>query len=238
MPAIKLGELLVKANVLQEAQLRSALSEQSRWGGRIGEVLVRMTLVTEDLLLRALSKQLGLPVANLDGVVSIASNVLGKLTAEQARMLQSVPLQLKDNGKTLIVAMCEPQNPDVMESLKAVTGCRIMAQLTGRTAFMAAYRRFYDDGIELSELEESFRSMDPSLNARAVTSIELREVTANNLPIPESVHHPEPQDSVTALTPLDEALRMTDHLEVRALIELLIEKGIFTRQELAAKLRR
>ena len=56
---IRLGDLLVRANVISEVQLQQALAEQQRWGGRLGGILVRMGLLTEDLLVKALSKQLG-----------------------------------------------------------------------------------------------------------------------------------------------------------------------------------
>ena len=71
MAQIKLGELLIKANVLQESQLKAALAEQAKWGGKLGEILVRMNLVSEDILVRALSKQLAIPAVNLDAVKEI-----------------------------------------------------------------------------------------------------------------------------------------------------------------------
>jgi hypothetical protein len=49
MAQIKLGELLIKANVLQESQRKAALAEQAKWGGKLGEILVRMSLVSEDI---------------------------------------------------------------------------------------------------------------------------------------------------------------------------------------------
>ena len=46
MANIKLGDLLVKANVLNESQLKSALAEQQKWGGKLGEILVSRVTVT------------------------------------------------------------------------------------------------------------------------------------------------------------------------------------------------
>ena len=66
MAIIKLGALLVKANVLTEPQLGAALAEQQRWGGKLGEILVRMNVITEDILVKALAKQLNIPSVNID----------------------------------------------------------------------------------------------------------------------------------------------------------------------------
>ena len=47
--AIKIGELLLKAKVVTEPQLKAALDEQKKWGGKLGEILVRMTFVSEEM---------------------------------------------------------------------------------------------------------------------------------------------------------------------------------------------
>ena len=60
MAHIRLGELLVKTGHLSEPDLARALDEQKKWGGRIGRILREMNLVTEEILLKALTKQLAL----------------------------------------------------------------------------------------------------------------------------------------------------------------------------------
>src|SRR4051794_15602693 len=98
MASVKLGDLLVKVKVLREDQLRSALAEQKRLGGKLGEILVRMNFVTEDVLVKALSRQLGLPAVDLDTVMTLPADVRAKLPLETARDLSAFPLALKDEG--------------------------------------------------------------------------------------------------------------------------------------------
>src|SRR2546423_9931184 len=62
---IRIGDLLVKAGVITELQLKAALSEQQQWGGKLGDILVRMEFITEEALVRALSKQTGIARADL-----------------------------------------------------------------------------------------------------------------------------------------------------------------------------
>src|SRR4051812_34738604 len=114
MPTIKLGELLIKANVLNDGQLKAALAEQQKWGGRLGDILVRMNLVAEELLVRALGKQLNIQAVNLDSLTTLAPQVKAKIPAATARDICAVPLGLKDEGKTLIVAMAEPQDVEAI----------------------------------------------------------------------------------------------------------------------------
>ena len=64
---IRIGDLLVKAGVITDLQLKAALAEQSQWGGKLGDILVRMEFITEEVLVRALAKQTGIVRADLSG---------------------------------------------------------------------------------------------------------------------------------------------------------------------------
>ncbi|RKH23971.1 general secretion pathway protein GspE, partial [Corallococcus sicarius] len=160
MAQIKLGELLIKANVLQEGQLKAALAEQAKWGGKLGEILVRMNFVSEDLLVRALSKQLGMPAVNLDAVQMVPPHVKAKIPSQTARDFSVVPLQLRDDGKTLVVAMSDPLNVRVLDELRALSKCRIVANVAGRTSVARAFARLYEESAELEDADTNFKVVD------------------------------------------------------------------------------
>src|SRR6476620_4842779 len=157
MATIKLGELLIRANVLTESQLKSALAEQQKWGGRLGEILVRMNLLTEELLVKALSKQLNIPATNLDAIQGLPPHVKAKIPLATARELCALPLQLKDEGKTLVVAMAEPQNVEHVDTLRSVSKCRIATVVAGRSSILRAFGRFYEGEADLGDFEGSFK---------------------------------------------------------------------------------
>ncbi|MBS1151122.1 MAG: ral secretion pathway protein N-terminal domain protein, partial [Myxococcaceae bacterium] len=119
MASIKLGTLLLKANVLTEQQITNALNEQQKWGGRLGEILVRMNILTEEMLVKALSKQLNVISVNLDSIPGVPPQVRAKVPSPVARDLNALPLQLRDDGKTLVVAMSEPQNLGHIDTLRS-----------------------------------------------------------------------------------------------------------------------
>ena len=160
MAQIKLGELLIKANVLQESQLKAALAEQAKWGGKLGEILVRMNLVSEDILVRALSKQLAIPAVNLDAVKDIAKHILNRIPLQTARDFAVLPLQLRDDGKTLVVAIADPLNVRQLDELRAITKCRISPNVAGRTAIARAMARFYEESGELADADTNFKVVD------------------------------------------------------------------------------
>src|SRR5215469_12414128 len=100
----RLGEILIKAKVLDESALQTALREQQRWGGLLGEVLVRLEAVSEDAVVTALSRQLGIPRPELKLWTHPHPAALAKVSLEDAQRLRVLPLALADQGKTLVVA--------------------------------------------------------------------------------------------------------------------------------------
>lgn len=65
---MRLGDLLIKQNVLTEEQLKKALQLQKGSDKKIGEILVENGFITEEMIARALQMQLGLKVVQLTGV--------------------------------------------------------------------------------------------------------------------------------------------------------------------------
>jgi hypothetical protein len=245
MAQIKLGELLIKANVLQEGQLKAALAEQAKWGGKLGEILVRMNFVSEDVLVRALSKQLAIPAVNLEAVKEIPPNVLNRVPLQTARDFAVLPLQLRDDGKTLVVAIADPLNVRQLDELRAVAKCRIVPNVAGRTAIARAMARFYEEQAELADSDGNFKVMDAqgrtlvkNVNGEAVAPASAPALT----PMPSA-----PSREMQAVrgggSPV-ELLRSVEEVQrkevaaLKAMVELLIEKGVFTRDEYLAKVKR
>lgn len=256
MAQIKLGELLIKANVLQESQLKAALAEQAKWGGKLGEILVRMSMVSEDILVRALSKQLNIPAVNLDAVQVIPPHVRSKIPAQTARDFAVLPLQLRDDGKTLVVAVADPLNVRHLDELRAITKCRIVPNVAGRTSIARAYQRLYEENAELGEADTNFKVLDAQ--GRTVVkdmrpgAPQTGSAPAAPVPTPAARPMPTPARPSTGGMPAvgsgggspAELLKTVEEVQrkevaaLKAMVELLIEKGVFTREEYLAKVKR
>ena len=255
MAQIKLGELLIKANVLQESQLKAALAEQAKWGGKLGEILVRMSMVSEDILVRALSKQLNIPAVNLDAVQVIPPHVRSKIPAQTARDFAVLPLQLRDDGKTLVVAVADPLNVRHLDELRAITKCRIVPNVAGRTSIARAYQRLYEENAELGEADTNFKVLDaqgrtvvkdmrpgaPQQGQAAAAPPPppaARPAAAPARPSMSSVPSVGGGGSPSDLLKTVEEVQRKEVAALKAMVELLIEKGVFTREEYLAKVKR
>ncbi|MBL8917446.1 MAG: general secretion pathway protein GspE [Myxococcaceae bacterium] len=248
MPSIRLGDLLVKAKVVSESQLKAALQEQQKWGGRLGEILVRMSLVTEDMLVKALSKQLNVPAVNLEAVQGVPAHVRAKIPQDIARDLVALPLQLRDEGRTLVVAMAEPQNLKQLDTLRSVSRCKVVPQIAGRQAIARAFARFYDGTGDVDDVEGSFKLVDSQGHTiiKSAEEIAKRKATKESIPAQRTASLadvPAPSAAPTGKTPTQmlKAIEDAQRKEVgalKAMVELLIEKGVFTRDEYLAKVKR
>src|ERR1043166_611958 len=57
----KLGEILVRENLISPQSLREALDHQRQHGGRLGFNLVKLGLVSDDMITAVLSRHYGIP---------------------------------------------------------------------------------------------------------------------------------------------------------------------------------
>jgi hypothetical protein len=219
---IKLGELLIKAKVIDDAQLRSALVEQRKWGGRLGDILVRMNLLTEEVLVKALAHQLHVPIVNVDAIAQLPEAVRAKVPLKQATALSALPVELLDDGKVLKVAMSEPQNLRSIDTLQGLSRCRVQPVLAAPSAITRAIGRLYNDNSELSQ------SAKETTGSFKLVDVQGRMVERKGAPAPA----PGGADPLKVF----EENQRKELAALKALVELLIEKAVFTREEFSARL--
>jgi len=117
-----IGSILFKSQIITEHELRAALEAQKVSGGRVGEALVRLGVVTQEDIDWALANQLNIPYVRLkkENVDPVAiSLVPGQL----ARRYNLFPLFL--SGNELSVAMADPLNQEAIDALGNATGCQV-----------------------------------------------------------------------------------------------------------------
>ncbi|HOV97027.1 MAG TPA: ATPase, T2SS/T4P/T4SS family [Thermomonas sp.] len=116
-----LGELLLEANLLGEADLERGLALQEKIGGRIGSVLMRIGAVSEDNLLQVLGRQLGLPLMGAE--LPLPDEDMLRLTAGQAAtgidwLLDQQVLVWPGEGNDLLCAARDPLLPALREAMQ------------------------------------------------------------------------------------------------------------------------
>jgi len=144
MARTPLGRLLVGEGSIDELQLRSAIQHQARWGGRIGEALVAMGYVSEQVMLRALALQLGVAFVEI-GQRRIPDAVLRLVPQRLIRAKRLLPLALLGTMRgPLVVAFADPSDLAAVDEVGFAAGMDVRSVLAGPHDLDVAIARHLD----------------------------------------------------------------------------------------------
>jgi len=152
----RLGEILVKDSLISADQLKQALDYQKKNGGRLGTCLVKLGLVSDDDITAVLSRQYGVPSINLK-FYEVDPTVIKLVPQETAVRYQIVPLSRV--GSTLTIAMTDPTNVFAMDDIKFMTGFNVEPVVASETAISEAIHKFYGDVESVEELDKVMKDL-------------------------------------------------------------------------------
>jgi type IV pilus assembly protein PilB len=152
----RLGEILVKDSLISADQLKQALDYQRKNGGRLGTCLVKLGLVSDDDITAVLSRQYGVPSINLK-FYEVDPSVIKLVPQETAIRYQIVPLSRV--GSTLTIAMTDPTNVFAMDDIKFMTGFNVEPVVASETAISEAIHKFYGDVESVEELDKVMKDL-------------------------------------------------------------------------------
>ena len=152
----RLGEILVKDSLISADQLKQALDYQKKNGGRLGTCLVKMGLVSDDDITAVLSRQYGVPSINLK-FYEVDPAVIKLVPQETAVRYQIVPLSRV--GSTLTIAMTDPTNVFAMDDIKFMTGFNVEPVVASETAISEAIHKFYGEVESVEELDKVMKDL-------------------------------------------------------------------------------
>jgi type IV pilus assembly protein PilB len=165
--SLRLGQLLLKAEIITEDQLKQAQGEQKLKGIHLSSVLIEMGFISEDDLLSFLHKRYGMPSINLSEL-ELDPKLIGLLGEEFMHKNQVVPV--RRSGSTLYLALVDPFNVSVIDDIKFRTGYHVETLVASETDIRTAIDRhlhptasidgaladFEDEGMEVVKTDETF----------------------------------------------------------------------------------
>jgi type IV pilus assembly protein PilB len=156
--AAKLGELLVKAGLISDAQLQKALEHQKSQGGKLGTNLVKLGLLKEDDITKVLSQQFGVPAIQLT-TYEIDETIVKLVPSEVAQKYMVIPVNR--HGATLTIAMVDPTNVFAMDDIKFMTGYNVEPVVAAESAIKAAIDKHYGSShaIELKKVMDEMADL-------------------------------------------------------------------------------
>jgi hypothetical protein len=133
----RLGEHLMRAGVLDERTLKTALKVQQVKKKRIGQVLKEMGVADGVQIAKALASQLNIPLVRLEEI-EIAKEVRSLIPAAIVKTRLLMPLRI--TGNRLLVAMADPLDMDVLQDLRFMTGMIIDIAVTPEEDIAATFQ--------------------------------------------------------------------------------------------------
>src|SRR5688572_12349308 len=149
---VKLGELLLKENMVTPQQLQEALSHQKMNGGKLGKAFVSLGYVRDEEITSLLSRQYGVPSINLDHF-EVDPAIIKIIPAETSRKYQILPLSR--SGATLTIAMADPTNVFAMDDIKFMTGYNVEPVVASETSLEEAIEKYYGSTRSLQLKQEA-----------------------------------------------------------------------------------
>ncbi|HOM01403.1 MAG TPA: ATPase, T2SS/T4P/T4SS family [Acetivibrio sp.] len=156
----KIGNILVRAGVITQEQLDNALSIQSKSGGLIGKIMVKQGYIDRKSLYEFLQKQMGVEFIDIEGI-EIDEEVISLVSANLARTHKVIPIENVDGN--LKVAMSDPMNIFSIDDLRLTTGLEIIPCLADEEQILSQLEKYYGKSSKKSspkDIEQKVADLD------------------------------------------------------------------------------
>ncbi|HEV8589381.1 MAG TPA: type IV-A pilus assembly ATPase PilB [Pyrinomonadaceae bacterium] len=210
----KLGEILVRENLISPQHLRQALDYQREHGGRLGFNLVKLGLVSDDTITAILSRQYGIPSVNLE-LFDIEDSVLRLIPQEVAQKYSVLPLSRV--GATLTLAMVDPTNVFAMDDIKFMTGLNVEPVVVAEASVQQAISKYYSTTREI-ELASVAPEVAPNGNGFSDADLVSLDTLDFDHSVAEEVEVFEENDEID----LSSLTRMSEDAPVVRLVNVLL----------------
>jgi hypothetical protein len=201
---VPLGQLLVAEGFISDTQLHQALHVGSQTGERLGEVVVRQGLASEEDIARLLAEQWDLSYVDRASIWFDA-DALARLSREDAQRIEAMPTRVQDGR--VVVAVAEPTEQR-LAALREVIGEDTVVVVVPKTALEAGLQsellasdgrapsKRRDDSFEPSESASepglAFAEDDDLLEAIALEQPEYTKNRKHDTPSPARTRTPSP----------------------------------------------
>jgi len=145
----RLGDILVDVGIISREQLKEALDIQKRTGGKLGDILSRMDIINEEVLLAFLGKQCGVSYVSLKEYGDIPDAVIRSLPESVIRRQTLIPIAKEHN--TVTIAMADPFNVFAVDDIKLMTGYDVQVVIALESEIRAAIDKHFSRAAEAAQ---------------------------------------------------------------------------------------
>jgi MSHA biogenesis protein MshE len=158
---IRMGEMLLRQRLISEEQLQTALAEQKRSGRKLGRVFIENGFVTEDIISGALARQMNIPYIHLKQY-NLKPQIVRMMPEMQARRFRAIALE--DQGSAVLIGMADPTDLFAYDEITRVLKRNIKLAVVNENDLLQAIDRLYRRTEEITSLaRELEQDLDDSI---------------------------------------------------------------------------
>ncbi|MDN4501934.1 ATPase, T2SS/T4P/T4SS family [Alteromonadaceae bacterium BrNp21-10] len=152
---MRLGDLLVHENVINDEQLQQALSAQKNSGRKLGTTLIDLGLVSEHNLLAFLAQQLNVPMMDI-GAIRLEADTVNLIPEMQARRYRALAIEETDGH--IVVGMSDPADLAALDALAATLPKPIKVAVVKESQLLEAFDNHYRRTEEIASFAQELAS--------------------------------------------------------------------------------
>ena len=149
----RVGEILLHIGSVTDDQIKEALIKQNNFNLKLGETLLKLGYISENDLLAALQQQLEIDVVDESSLMELDPNVV-KLIPEPFAVSNRV-IALRNDEDGVVVAMTDPENIVIQDSLKKILNKAIKPVLISESTLTDTLEKYYKSIRTTSEVEDA-----------------------------------------------------------------------------------
>ncbi|MBW6514285.1 MAG: Flp pilus assembly complex ATPase component TadA [Candidatus Syntrophosphaera sp.] len=154
----RMGEILIHEGFVNEDQVKEALIKQTNFGLKIGETLIKLGYLNEKQLLQALNQQLGYNIVQDKELMDLDLNIVSLIPEPYA--VQNRVIALREEGDGIVVALADPEDITVLDSLKKLLGKKIKPELIGESVLRDTIEKHYKSIRTTTQVEDAVGGFD------------------------------------------------------------------------------
>ena len=139
---LQLEDLLLRHGAVSEEQLAAAHEDQRQFGGDVGRILVDRGVISESLLLRVLSHQLGIPLVDPEAM-EVRAELLQAVPVQICERYGIIPIDGDPAQRVLRIATPDPANREHSQEVEQALGMRVELAAATAASIEHAIRRHY-----------------------------------------------------------------------------------------------
>ena len=153
----KIGDILINEGIIDQSQLSEALEDQKIKKGKIGNILLGKGFITENNFTLAFSLQLGFDMISSDDLLDSNEDVVALISEEFSK--DNLVVAVKKTDTTIILAMEDPENLEVIDSVKKMTNLKPEVHVANKTDIENALVHLYDRIYKSGQIQDAISNI-------------------------------------------------------------------------------